>query len=118
MSEARAADPRKSFDKAAETYHEIRPGYPSRMFDDLFRVLPVRPRILEVGPGTGQATRDLLGRGAVVHAIEIGPAMAAKLRVNLPSDELRVTIGDFERVDVPDRSMGAVFSATAYHWLT
>ena len=44
--------------------------------------------------------------------------MAAKLRANLPSDELRVTIGDFERVDVPDRSMDAVFSATAYHWLT
>jgi len=30
----------------------------------------------------------------------------------------RVTIGDFERVDVPDRSVDAVFSATAYHWLT
>jgi hypothetical protein len=44
--------------------------------------------------------------------------MAAKLRANLPSDELRVTVGDFERVDVPDRSMGAVFSATGYHWLT
>src|SRR5437660_921275 len=80
--------------------------------------IPPRPKNLEVGPGTGQATRDLLRRGAVLHAIEIGPAMAAKLRANLPSAELRVTIGDFERVDVPDRSMDAVFSATAYHWVT
>jgi SAM-dependent methyltransferase len=113
-----AADPRLSFDPAAEIYNEIRPSYPAAVFDDLFDLLPPHPNILEVGPGTGQATRDLLRRGALVHAIEIGPAMAAKLRANLPSDELRVTVGDFERVAVPDRSMDAVFSATAYHWLT
>jgi SAM-dependent methyltransferase len=113
-----AADPRQSFDQAAEIYDEIRPSYPAAVFDDLFELLPPRPNILEVGPGTGQATRDLLRRGAVVHAIEIGPAMAARLRANLPSDQLRVTVGDFELVDVPDRSMDAVFSATAYHWVT
>jgi SAM-dependent methyltransferase len=112
------ADPRLSFDPSAEIYDEIRPSYPAAVFDNLFELLPPRPNILEVGPGTGQATRDLLRRGAVVHAIEIGPAMAAKLRANLSSDALRVTVGDFERVVVPDRSMDAVFSATAYHWIT
>ena len=69
-----AADPRKSFDQAAEIYDEIRPSYPAAAFDDLFALLPPRPNIIEVGPGTGQATRDILRRGAVVHAIEIGPA--------------------------------------------
>jgi SAM-dependent methyltransferase len=112
------ADPRRSFDVAADIYDEIRPTYPAALFDDLFDLLPPRPNILEVGPGTGQATRDLLRHGALVHAIEIGPGMAARLRANLPSDELRVTIGDFERVHVPERSMDAVFSATAYHWVT
>jgi SAM-dependent methyltransferase len=115
---ARAADPRLSFDLAAQIYDEIRPAYPSALVEDLFRMLPPRPSILEVGPGTGQATADLLRRGAAVHAIEIGPSMAAKLRANLPSDELQVTIGDFEQVPIPDRSMDAVFSATAYHWIS
>jgi SAM-dependent methyltransferase len=73
---------------------------------------------VEVGPGTGQATRDLLRRGAVVHAVEIGPAMAARLRANLPTDALSVTVGDFERIVVPLRSTDAVFSATAYHWVS
>jgi SAM-dependent methyltransferase len=113
-----AADPRFSFSQAAEIYDEIRPSYPAALFDHLFRLLPARPNIIEVGPGTGQATRDLLRRGAIVHAIEIGPAMAARLRANLPSDELQVTVGDFERVDIPSASMDAVFSATAYHWIT
>src|SRR5947209_14299176 len=117
-SVAPAVDPRLSFDLVAEIYDDIRPSYPAALFDYLFDRLPARPCIVEVGPGTGQATRDLLRRGAVVHAIGIGPAMAARLRANLPSDELRVTVGDFERVDVPDRGMDAVFSATAYHWLT
>jgi SAM-dependent methyltransferase len=107
-----------SFDLAADIYDEIRPGYPAALFDDLFDLLPPRPRILEVGPGTGQATGDLLRRGAVVHAIEIGAAMAARLGANLPSSELRVSVGDFETIPVPDRSMDAVFSATAYHWVS
>ena len=107
-----------SFDRVAEIYNEVRPNYPPAMFNHLFRLLPPRPVILEVGPGTGQATRDLLHRDAVVHAVEIGPAMAAKLRGLLPSEHLRVTVGDFERVDIPERSIDAVFSATAYQWIS
>jgi SAM-dependent methyltransferase len=112
------AEPRRSFDGAAEIYHGIRPGYPPSMFDELFRLLPSRPAILEVGPGTGQATRDLLRRGANVYAVEIGPAMAAKLREVLPSHALTVMVGDFEEVDVEEHSFDAVFSATAYHWIS
>lgn len=111
-------DIRLSFNEAAEIYDKVRPSYPAELFDTLFAFLPPRPEMVEVGPGTGQATKDLLARGALVHAIEIGPAMAAKLRSNLPTDRLRVTIGDFETLDIPPASADAVFSATAYHWIT
>ena len=115
---AAASDPRRSFDGAAEIYDEVRPNYPAAMFDDLFDLLPARPFVVEVGPGTGQATRDLLDRGAIVHAVELGPAMAMKLREVLPSGDLHVTVGDFEHVALPGRSADAVFSATAYHWIS
>jgi SAM-dependent methyltransferase len=111
-------DPRLSFNAAVAVYDEIRPTYPAAMFNALFAKLPARPRIVEVGPGTGQATSDLLARGAVVHAIEIGPAMAAKLRSNLRSNRLHVSVGDFEKIDITAESADAVFSATAYHWIT
>jgi len=88
------------------------------MFDALFQMLPSPPAIVEVGPGTGQATKDLLARGASVLAIEIGPAMAAKLRSNLPSDRLRVDVGDFEVMEIVVGDADAVFSATAYHWIS
>src|SRR3954447_5529905 len=118
MMKTPATEPRTSFDGAAEIYHEIRPSYPAPMYADLFRLLPSHPAILEVGPGTGQATRDLLSRGATVHAIEIGPSMAAKLREVLPSPALTITIGDFEEADIGEHGFDAVFSATAYHWIS
>lgn len=110
-------DIRLSFDEAAEVYDEVRPSYPAELFDELFRLLPTESHIVEVGPGTGQATQDLLARGASVHAIEIGPAMAARLRSNLPSDRLRISVGDFERIGI-EPGADAVFSATAYHWIS
>jgi SAM-dependent methyltransferase len=111
-------DIRLSFNEVAEIYHRARPSYPADVFDSLFAMLPTAPDVVEVGPGTGQATAHLLARGAAVHAIEIGPAMAATLRTNLPSARLRVTVGDFEAVDLPAESADAVFSATAYHWIS
>ncbi len=114
----RPDDIRLSFNEAVEIYDEVRPAYPAELFDALFQALPSQPEIVEVGPGTGQATKDLLARGATVHAIEIGVAMAAKLRSNVPTDRLRVSVGDFEELNIPTASADAVFSATAYHWIT
>jgi SAM-dependent methyltransferase len=113
----RPDDIRLSFNEAAETYDEVRPSYPAPLFDDLFARLPPQPQIVEVGPGTGKATKDLLARGASVHAVEIGPAMAARLRSNLPSPRLRISVGDFEEMPI-EPGADVVFSATAYHWIS
>ena len=44
--------------------------------------------------------------------------MAARLREALPSPALTITIGDFEEVGVEEHDFDAVFSATAYHWIS
>jgi len=108
-------DPRLTFGTVVEVYDEIRPTYPAELFDAFFSLLGVQPEILEVGPGTGQATRDLLARGAVVHAVEISPSMAKKLRSNIPTERLQVSVGDFETLDLAGESADAIFSASAYH---
>jgi SAM-dependent methyltransferase len=107
-----------AFDGAVDAYDAIRPQYPTVLFDDLFALLPSQPRIIEVGPGTGQATRDLLAHHAAVRAVEIGPAMAARLRSNLPAETLQVCVGPFESVPLDRGWADCVFSATAYHWVT
>jgi SAM-dependent methyltransferase len=107
---------RLTFGKVADAYHQVRPTYPTDLFDELFALLPDNPRILEVGPGTGQATSELLRRGAAVDAIEISAGMADKLRAVLPSEALCVTVGDFE-VEPKAGSYDCVFCACAYHWI-
>jgi SAM-dependent methyltransferase len=114
----RPDDIRLSFNEVADIYDKVRPSYPAGLFDVLFQMLPSQPEIVEVGPGTGQATKDLLARNASVLAIEIGPATAARLRSNLPSDRLDVHVGDFEVIEIRARWADAVFSATAYHWIS
>jgi trans-aconitate methyltransferase len=114
----RPNDPRMAFNEAAATYDGVRPSYPGELFDALFQMLPSQPEIVEVGPGTGKATKDLLARGASVLAIEIGPAMAATLRSNLPSDRLRISVGDFEVTEIATGEADAVLAATAYHWIS
>lgn len=110
---------RMTFDTAAESYDRARPGYPSRLFDDLRELsgLTAGDRVVEVGPGTGQATRGLLRLGLRVVGVEPGASLAAIARRKLPPDRVRVDVADFETW-VPDATdYGAVFAATSWHWV-
>jgi SAM-dependent methyltransferase len=76
---------KRSFDAGARLYDRFRPGYPEALFDDLVRLsgLPAGGRILEIGPGTGQATLPLARRGFSILGIELGASMARVCRKNL-----------------------------------
>ena len=109
---------RLGFDAVPEIYDRIRPTYPSALYDDLFALLPPEPRIVEVGPGTGQATADLLKRGALVTAVEIGYELASFLVRKLGTDNrLKIIRSSFEDAPLSVSAYDAVVSATAYHWV-
>ena len=108
---------RKTFGEDAELYDRVRPTYPHKLYDDLARLLgnPSRPRVLEIGPGTGQATAPMLKRGWSVKAVELSPDLARVARAKLP--DLEVITADFERWELPPEKFDLVFSATAFHWI-
>jgi len=133
---------RLSFDGVAEIYDRVRPSYPPEAFADLFEfwragsaTAPVpsgaagQPPdpfegagagmdVLEIGPGTGKATRALLAAGARVTAVEYGPRLAEYLREQLgASPRLEVITGAFEEVVLPVSGFDLVFAATAFHWI-
>lgn len=107
------------FDDVAELYERVRPRYPAELFDDLAALTAVPPgaRVLEVGCGTGQATRDLLARGWRVHAVEPGTAMAARAGENTAGLPFTVDIAKFDDWDPRGATFDMLFSATAYHWV-
>lgn len=110
---------RSGFDSVAEIYDRVRPGYPAGLYDDLFSLLPAEPAIVEVGPGTGQATVDLLKRASTVTAVELGERLSEFLRSKFRSDRrLRVLNDSFEDVVLPEAAFDAVVAATAYHWVS
>lgn len=106
------------FGGAASDYGLGRPGYPDGVYDLLRRRgLAPGSSVLEVGPGTGQATEALLELGATVTAVELAPEFAAGLRSSHPSAALDVIVGAFEDVDVAPGSFDFLVSATAFHWV-
>src|ERR1700742_3662305 len=107
-----------AFDTIAERYDRVRPGYPAEVFDDIAALtgVPAAARVLEVGPGPGNATRDLLARGWRVHAVEPGAALAARAVANLAGQAFTVDVARFDDW-VPDGTYDMLFSATAYHWV-
>jgi SAM-dependent methyltransferase len=112
---------RRTFDQVAELYHIIRPRYPSALFDALVQEarLPPQASVVEIGPGTGQATKPLARRGYDMTAIELGGGLAEVARRELRLfPNVRVVTGAFEDVELPDHAFDLVLAATALHWIT
>lgn len=108
---------RSGFDRVAQLYDRARPVYPPAAFDDLVALAGVG-RVLEIGCGTGIATIALAERGFAVHALELGPRLAAVASAKLAAyDDVVVEVGDFDRWTGDGESFDLVFAATSFHWL-
>ncbi|MFE7569538.1 class I SAM-dependent methyltransferase [Streptomyces sp. NPDC057539] len=106
-----------SFDAVADQYDEARPGYPPALFDAI-EELTGRPlsgsRVIDVGAGTGIATRLLRSRGALVTAVEPGPEMAARLHRAAPGVPLVRGLGD--ALPLADGRADLITYAQSWHW--
>jgi SAM-dependent methyltransferase len=69
---------RYTFDQIATLYDRARPNYPEQLFDDLFVLGDLEPgtRVVEIGCGTGQASRPLARRGCRLACVELGKGHA------------------------------------------
>ncbi|WP_334444875.1 class I SAM-dependent methyltransferase [Micromonospora sp. CPCC 206060] len=104
-----------SFGVVAEAYERFRPGYPVALFDMVMTYAgqPVRTA-LEIGAGTGKATRLFAQRGVTVTATEPDAAMLAELRKHVPAS-VKTAQAAFEDLR-PGESYGLIYAAAALHW--
>ena len=104
-----------SFGGVAEAYERYRPGYPVELFETVMAYAgsPV-PTALEIGAGTGKATRLFARRGIAVTATEPDGSMLAELRKHVPADvaTLRAAFEDLR----PGERYALVYAAAALHW--
>jgi SAM-dependent methyltransferase len=101
------------FDQEAEAYDLYRPTYPDAAIDELLGPVPAGLDVLDVGCGTGIASRQMAQRGAKVLGVELAPRMAAIAR----GHGVEVEIAAFEGWEVAGRTFHRVASAQAWHWL-
>jgi len=122
MLSRRSAEIAASFGARAASY-ELHAGLQRAVADKLARLLPEldRPRVLELGCGTGLFSRHLLRRyprGSFV-LTDVAPAMIAECRRNLaPSGEARIS---FEVMDAGEAGghaeLDLIVSSMTLHWL-
>jgi SAM-dependent methyltransferase len=110
---------RSVFGRDPDGYHRSRPGHPDRVYDILEERCGLGPGavVLEIGPGTGQATRPLLERGAArLVAIEPDPELAEYLPsvVGERPEVLRTTLED---ADLPPAAFDLAVAASSFHWV-
>lgn len=87
------------------------------LFDHFLKLLPPRPEILEVGPGTGQATTALVSREAIVTAVEPGARLGAILSSKQDATRLRIINSFIEDANLEKAAYDVVFAAAAYRWV-
>ncbi|GAB2732746.1 class I SAM-dependent methyltransferase [Kitasatospora kifunensis] len=117
MTDAQHKAHAESFGAVAAEYDRARPSYPSELFD-VIEELAHRPLkgavLLDVGAGTGIATRLLHDRGARVTAVEPSPGMAAQL--HRVSPEIPLIKGDGNDLPCHDGTADLITYAQAFHW--
>ncbi len=107
------------FDRDVATYESARPPYPPELFALLEGKCGIGEgtRVLEIGPGSGQATLPLLHLGAEVVAVEAGPRMADRLRERTAGRPCEVIGSRFEEAHLGARRFDVAVAATSFHWV-
>jgi|1186.fasta_scaffold207459_2 SAM-dependent methyltransferase len=105
------------FEQMAEEYDSVRPPYPDALFAVLEAEGVIGPEVsvLEIGAGSGLATRQLVRAGCQVTALEPGTSLADLLERAMPGTPvLRCRLED---ADLGDASFDSAVAATSMHWV-
>jgi SAM-dependent methyltransferase len=108
----RARQMAESFGADPERYDRSRPRYPAALIERILATSPGRD-FLDVGCGTGIASRQLQAAGATVLGIEPDARMAEFARRH----GLDVEVATFETWDPAGRDFDAVVAGQSWHWV-
>lgn len=105
------------FGRSAAAYAAFRPDYPPALFERILSFIPAAHRevAMDLGAGTGKATRVLLEHFSQVIAVEADPLMAEELRDAAPRALVRVVSA--EKCEQEHSSVDLVNAAAALHWM-
>lgn len=111
---------RKVFDTIPEKFDKWRPKYCKEAFDCIINnaELDSSKSVLEIGPGTGQATEPILKTDCNYLAIELGENLY-EFTKNKFKDywNFHIVNGDFGIYDYGDKQFDLIYSAATIQWV-
>ncbi len=111
---------RKIFDTIPEQFDRFRPRYSQELFDYLIEYAEIgrEKRVLEIGPGTGQATEPILRTGCDYHAIELGEHLFGKMKDKYGMfPNFHIVNDDYITHDFEQKRFDLVYSAATIQWI-
>jgi SAM-dependent methyltransferase len=111
---------RFTFDQAASLYNRARPDYPSALRDDIVAIVGLRPddAILDVGCGTGQATRLFAPSTSRIVALDPGAQMIAVARENSKEfAHIEYVVSTFEAWPARPAAFRLLLAGQSWHWV-
>ena len=109
---SRAREIAESFGVDAQRYDRARPRYPVALLNRILAASPGR-QLLDVGCGTGIASRQFQALGCAVLGVDPDPLMADFAALT----GVQVEVATFETWDPTDRLFDAVVAGQAWHWV-
>lgn len=110
----------KTFDNATSDYDKSRPTYIKEIYEDIFHYKPINSDsyVLEIGLGTGKASRPILDTQCHFIGIEPGEQLSDLARKRYQAyanfSLFNQTLQEFVGYD---KSFDLIYAATAFHWI-
>ena len=101
-----------AFEDLVDDYDAARPTYPAALYDALPEL---SGSVLELGAGTGIATRELERRAGRLVSTDLGPKMLSRLHERSP--EVPVAVCRAEALPFADSVFDVVCGAQMWHWV-
>lgn len=111
---------RRVFDTIPEQFDRYRPRYSEELFAAMNEYAGIGPGkdVLELGPGTGQATEPVLRTGCNYNAIELGEHLYEKMKEKYGHfPNFNIVNDDFITHDFGDRRFDLIYSAATIQWI-
>jgi ubiquinone/menaquinone biosynthesis C-methylase UbiE len=112
---------RFAFDEIANLYKVARPDYPEALIEDVVSYADLKPndKILEVGCGSGQATKSFAKRSFPIVAIDPGPEMLRGARESLADlGNVQFLETTFEAWPAKPGEFRLIVAAQSWHWMS
>lgn len=113
-------DKRLLFNEDVINYDKMRPRYCRQLFKDIIEYADISDKksAIEVGCGSGQATKPFLDTRCSVTAIELGEKFTIYTKEKFREyDNFHIINSSFEDYNFDNTRYDLLYSATAFHWI-